>query len=976
MGLSILAKLGMDSSEFKKGLGDASRETSSFGKKITSAITSATKIAGAALAGMAIKGTMDMVKFQKGISEVFTLLPGISKASMGKMEDDVRELARSMGLDLNDAVQSLYQAISAGVDPGNAIDFLKTSAKTAIGGVASLEDTVGALTTVINGYGMSMKEASRVSDVLFSVVKNGVTNMTELGQNIGKVTPIAASLGVTIEEVGAMFAVLTKQMGAGKTAEAGTAIRSMLAELAKAGQKANENFKELGKGGFTDFIKNGGEVGEALMMMQESAEASGKTLMDMFSSIEAGNGALMLVTNSGKELSKQLQNVKGDAGATETAFATMEQTVSRQIDKLFSNLKEMGLQIGEAFLPVLIDILPKMAEGFKGMAPALASIGEAFADVMLFVASFGKEIASSVGFMIKFALVAKSMMVVVGLAKGLRSLVVALNATKVAQVGVNTAMAANPIGLVVGAVALLVTGIMELISANDKLSAEQEKKAKEWRDGILGEIDKFAQNAKDATEEAKELAKAFADLKAPKLGDFELPLEETRDLVFENEKLLSHYENQRKAGVRSIKRKGEEIEQLIKQKATINDIGEAIFRNIEHEKTYKILLAQRKGAIRDVLKANLDIAKQKEKLVALGEREKFLAEQHVKMEQDIAKAIKATREEVALTNNEAGKIVILGRQIRDLELAKKKIIDQTRGARVLETAEAIKLRDVEADIINKRKEILDIVKNKLKQARGDELQAVKDIVAELEKALDAEKDRAKEAQANAEAKEKEVEALRDNLKDAQKALEEFKKFFDQDIKGKLKIDVGELRKEFKDLKEAGKLPDNVKTLKDFEDLMRMRAGEALKRRNDIIQDGKLARAEAEVLRDDERDALEEQKRIAQEIKETREEAIALEEKIEDKKIRTLEEMTKERKALEKTLLGLQDINVLPMFDATIVEAIETQAENLKALDHNVAALAGKGGAIKVDLDLDDTDITKEETQVKILETVQGYFVNQ
>ena len=214
------------------------------------------------------------------------------------------------------------------------------------------------------------------------------------------------------------------------------------------------------------------------------------------------------------------------------------------------------------------------------------------------------------------------------------------------------------------------------------------------------------------------------------------------------------------------------------------------------------------------------------------------------------------------------------------------------------------------------------------------------------------------------------------MKDAQKALEEFKKFFDQDIKGKLKINVGELRREFKDLKEAGKLPDNVKTLKDFENLMRMRAGEALKRRNDIIEDGKIAKADAEQLREDERHALEEQKRIAQEIKEKREEAIALEEKIEDKKIRTLEEMTKERKALEKTLLGLQDINVLPMFDATIVEAIETQAENLKALDHNVAGLVGRDGAVKVDLDLDDTDITKEGTQVEILETLQGYFVNQ
>jgi len=352
MSLSILARLGLDSSDFKSGLSDASRQTSGFSSTLTSAVTSAAKLAGAALAGLAIKGTADMVRFQKGISEVFTLMPGISKAAMGQMEEDVRKLSVTMGIDLNDAVSSLYQAISAGVDPNNAIDFLKQSAKTAIGGVATLEDSVGALTTIINGYGMSAKEATRVSDVLFSVVKNGVTNMTELGQNIGKVTPIAASLGVTIEEVGAMFAVLTKQMGAGKTAEAGTAIRSMLAELAKEGMKANENFKALGKGGFKEFIANGGQVGEALMMMKENAEASGKSLMDLFRGVEAGNGALMLVTQGGKELSAQLRNVQQDAGATQTAF-----------------------------LPVLNDLIPKLSAGMKDFAPKMASVGRDIAKI-------------------------------------------------------------------------------------------------------------------------------------------------------------------------------------------------------------------------------------------------------------------------------------------------------------------------------------------------------------------------------------------------------------------------------------------------------------------------------------------------------------------------------------------------------------------------------------------------------------------
>ena len=140
-----------------------------------------------------------------------------NQKSMGKMQEDVRRLATTMGVDLTDAVNGLYQAISAGVPSSNAVSFLETASKTAIAGVATLEDSVGALTTILNGYGMEVREANKVSDVLFSVVKNGVTTMTELGQNIGKVTPIASALGVEIDEVGAMFATLTKQMGSGKT---------------------------------------------------------------------------------------------------------------------------------------------------------------------------------------------------------------------------------------------------------------------------------------------------------------------------------------------------------------------------------------------------------------------------------------------------------------------------------------------------------------------------------------------------------------------------------------------------------------------------------------------------------------------------------------------------------------------------------------------------------------------------------------
>ena len=353
----------------------------------------------------------------------------------------------------------------------------------------------------------------------------------------------------------------------------------------------------------------------------------------------------------------------------------------------------------------------------------------------------------------------------------------------------------------------------------------------------------------------------------------------------------------------------------------------------------------------------------------------------LRFEKDMAKAIKATREEFALSKTDAGKIVLLGRERLDLEQAKLDLITQTRKEEKLRIEDANKLRQIETDLLNNKQATLDIIKNNLKQARQDELTAIKDIVTELQKALDKEKKRVQEAKANVDAKEAEVQALRDNLKDAQKDLEGFEKFFNKDkfdLFGNkpLKIDKRELRKEFDQLKEAGMLPDGVKTRKDFEELMRKRASEALKRRNDIIADGKQAKADAEALREKERKAKEKQDRIEAKIEKKRKAMAKLEEQIAEERKKTFKEIKEERKALEDVLLKFQNVNVLPMFDANIVEAIETQAKNLKTLDHNVAGLVGRDGAIKVDMDLDDSDINKETTQVAILETLEGYFVNQ
>ena len=385
---SIMAKLGMDSSSFNGALSKVGSKIKNFGSEIGGAVKAGFAVAAAAAAAFAVKSVSAFVEFEKKFNEVATLLPNMTKAGFATMQKDLRELAQTMGVDLLDATQALYNAISAGIPEQNAVSFLADATKLSIAGVTDLQTAVSGLTTVLDAYNMDATEAMKVSDIMFSTMQNGKTTIDELARNVGKVTPLASELGVTFEEVGAMFSVLTKKLGDGKTAEAGTQIKAMLAELGKEGAKAAEAFQKLSGVSFTQFIDQGGSVGEALKMMAQEAERNGTGLQNMFGSIEAGMGALAIAANNGRDFAGALKSIGEGAGNTEKGFQTMQKTASRQFEMMKAQGMELMMKLGEAIMPLVVDIMP-MLTGFLETLPQLfggsASSGQALAATMDFL---------------------------------------------------------------------------------------------------------------------------------------------------------------------------------------------------------------------------------------------------------------------------------------------------------------------------------------------------------------------------------------------------------------------------------------------------------------------------------------------------------------------------------------------------------------------------------------------------------------
>ena len=964
---SILAKMGLDTDDFNRKLGRVEEKTKKFSDKFGSLIASGVKIATMAMTAFAVKGIKDLVDFDKKINEVFTLLPNASKESMGKMTDDVRRLATTMGVDLTDAVGGLYQAISAGIDPDNAVTFLENASKTAIAGVSSLEDAVGALTTILNGYGMEAKETTKVSDVLFSVVKNGVTTMTELGQNIGKVTPIASALGIQIDEVGAMFATLTKQMGAGKTAEAGTAIRSMLAELAKAGMKASDNFKELAGVSFPEFIRQGGSVQEALMKMKEHAEANNMSLMDMFAGIEAGNGALMLVTNSGKELSANLNKIQADAGATEEAFQRLNDTTSQRFSKIMATFKEVGMKFAESFLPIIEKHLPSLTQGLMNSVPALKKFGDSVASIIKGIVAIAPILGKLVLGMTAFTAGSKlSSIASLALGKSVKSL--ALPFTSL-FLGFEIGKALGD-GLAWSWKALTTT-------------TEDLKKAVDQKilQGINKESQELAKNIMSLDEEIIamkkslgliETLKPFDKMKKLSLSD---QVDELKKMVVQSERFQRNAETikndldgqlfvEKELLIEMIKQ-GKSQNEIAKQSAKVIKLREdikkneiSILKSMEDQKKTELELIDASSKRGDEIRANAKAFAEADKI-----RNKALA-QALFLEEDIQRAVKVTQENFVLQNTELGKIQITQQAILDLEAKKKNLIGDARDARSLEKDEADLLAVTEADILNKRQDLRNLLKDQIIGLRNDELNILRDQVAEIEKLLADEEKRADKATKNKEAKLAEVEALRAELKVAEEGLEPLKKFFQKDFKGKITPNYAEMHREFKKLKEEGKLPPNVNTLRDFREMLTTQASAQKTARDAIIEKGAIALADSKKLIEEEEIALHnkgvyEKQIIAQK------EAILKAEKDHEKTIneerkKGLGEIRKELEKFEDFFSKLGDVDLTLNTD---------QKGHLQNIENLMGDLVGK--------DPSDLDLSTTEGHLYSIErSLSGKFVNQ
>ena len=461
-------------------------------------------------------------QFTKAMRAANTLA-GKDAAGFKALKKDVAELAKELPIARDELANGLYQVISNGVPEENWLTFLKQTAKASIGGLADLQQAVTVTSTLIKNYGLAWDEAGNIQDKIQLTAKNGVTTFEQLGEALPSVAGSAAQLGVSIDELMAVFATCTGVTG--NTAEVSTKLSAVLIALIKPSTEAAKAAAAMGVQFDAAGIKAAGGLDNFLTELdktiQQYAAQTGELSETIYDNLFGSARALRLLTSlTGEQADKFTENIgimAGSAGTIDAAFEEMSQT-------------------GEA-------AAQKLKNQFAGITDAIASVGKSAAPIM----AFSANVLISVNSVATLTKTLKQLNVAQALTKtGTASLtgvmrLSGLSATKAAQaVRIltmrNKSAAASAVALkiamrglmtvtVVGAAIAAVTAIIEAFTSRSKDAAEETKQfsaaedafkskfaeVKTALDGEITELGKLIKAKADTTAAVKHLNETYGE---------------------------------------------------------------------------------------------------------------------------------------------------------------------------------------------------------------------------------------------------------------------------------------------------------------------------------------------------------------------------------------------------------------------------------------------------------------------------------
>jgi TP901 family phage tail tape measure protein len=315
----------------------------------------------------------DFIKLQNGLATIRT----ISTDSINSLETELTGLSNAFNVPLLEVVQAKYEILQNGFEStSESVDILTASLKFARVANTDAAQSADLVSSSLNAYGEAASQAETLTAKLVETIQLGRIKGSELVSALGRVSPIAKELGVSMDEVLAAFSSIT--IGATRTAEAATQVRSTLASLLKPSDDMKVAFKKLGVETGDQAIQTFGFKG-ALEALIGTTNGSTHAIAQLFPNFRALTGVLREAGSGADVFDRHLKEIQQTANAVlnkklDLRIDTDAEKVTADFNK-FANF--LTTEVGKSLVQTtaqavgLVGGIDNIIAAARGLAPTL-----------------------------------------------------------------------------------------------------------------------------------------------------------------------------------------------------------------------------------------------------------------------------------------------------------------------------------------------------------------------------------------------------------------------------------------------------------------------------------------------------------------------------------------------------------------------------------------------------------------------------
>ena len=286
-----------------------------------------TSIAGAFVGLFAVQKFFQVIKnglktiteFEQQMANV-KAITGATAQEFTKLEKSAKDLGASTQFTATEVGKLQEEYAKLGFTTQQILDASEATLELATATGSDLAQSAKVAAATINGFRLEAKDTQRIVDVMAKSFTSSALDLNKFEVAMSAVAPVAATVGMSLEETTASLGVL---VDAGFDAStSGTALRNILLDTQKAGISVSEAFNKI-----------------------KSSVDPSSTALDLFG--KRGAAVAITLANSTDKTAKFTKELKNAQGAAEAMAKIVGDTLEGDVKRLNSAFEGLILNLGD-----------------------------------------------------------------------------------------------------------------------------------------------------------------------------------------------------------------------------------------------------------------------------------------------------------------------------------------------------------------------------------------------------------------------------------------------------------------------------------------------------------------------------------------------------------------------------------------------------------------------------------------------------